>query len=93
MQITYDPEKRGQTLAQRGLDFAEAGQVFAGTTIDFIDDRRDYGEVRWVTFGWLNGRLVALVWTPRGGARHVISMRKANDREKSWYQEQMDRSR
>jgi uncharacterized protein len=28
-----------------------------------------------------------VVWTPRNDARHVISMRKCNDREKAIYQE------
>ena len=92
MDLTYDPEKRAKTLAERGLDFDDAVHVFAGTTIDLSDDRRDYGEVRWVTYGLLRGRMVALVWTPRGKARHVISMRKANDREKKIYEARLDRS-
>ena len=44
MQITYDPEKRAKTLAERGLDFEDARHVFAGTTIDLLDDRKDYGK-------------------------------------------------
>jgi uncharacterized DUF497 family protein len=55
------------------------------------DDRRDYGEKRWLTFGLLKGRLVALVWTPREEARHIISMRKANDRERKRYEGELDR--
>ena len=89
MEISYDPEKRAKTLAERGLDFEDAVQVFAGNTIDLLDDRQDYGEVRWVTYGLLNGRTVALVWTPRGEARHIISMRKANDREQKAYRDEL----
>lgn len=94
MEVTYDPEKRARTLADpnRQLDFEDAVQVFAGPTIDIVDDRQNYGEVRWLTYGLLNGRMVALVWTPRGEARHIISMRKTNDREKKAYEEQLDRS-
>ena len=92
MEISYDPEKRAKTLAERGLDFDDAVHVFAGATIEFEDDRRDYGETRIATFGLLNGRMVALVWTPRGKARHIISMRKANEREKKIYEVQLDRS-
>ena len=29
--------------------------------------------------------MVVLVWTPRGDARRVISMRKANERERRLY--------
>jgi uncharacterized protein len=89
MEIRYDPAKRNRTLAERGLDFEDAPAVFAGTTVTLEDDRRDYGETRYQTFGLLNGRLVALVWTPRGTARHVISMRKANDREQERFEEQL----
>jgi uncharacterized DUF497 family protein len=92
MDISYDPKKRAKTLAERGLDFEDAVHVFAGPTIDVLDDRQDYGEVRWVTYGLLENRMVALVWTPRGEGRHIISMRKANEREKKVYEEQLDRS-
>ncbi|MEA3003726.1 MAG: uncharacterized protein QOH81_2514 [Sphingomonadales bacterium] len=73
MQISYDAGKRAQTLTERGLDFEDAAHVFAGTTITIEDDRRDYGETRYQTFGLLNERLVALVWTSsRRGATHHI---------------------
>jgi hypothetical protein len=89
MEVSYDPEKRARTLTERGLDFDDAVQVFAGPTIDFIDDRRDYGEVRWLSFGLLGDRLVVVVWTDRDDARHIISMRKANEREKKKYRRQL----
>lgn len=83
MRITFDPPKRDATLEERGLDFADAGEVFAGLTLDHEDDRFEYGEQRIITVGYLRGRMVIIVWTPRGDARHIISMRKANDREKA----------
>ncbi|HVE49004.1 MAG TPA: BrnT family toxin [Casimicrobiaceae bacterium] len=82
MRITFDPAKRAQTLAERGLDFEDAAVVFAGTTVEVEDKRRDYGEPRMTCYGLLAGRLVVVVYTPREAARHVFSMRKANDREK-----------
>jgi uncharacterized protein len=85
MAITYDPAKRARTIRKRGLDFEDAATVFAGGTYQREDDRRDYGEVRIITVGLLRQRMVVLVWTPRGADRHVISMRKANDREKARY--------
>jgi uncharacterized DUF497 family protein len=92
MEISYDPLKGAKTLAERGLNFEDAVHVFAGQTIDLLDDRRDYGEVRWVTYGLLRDRMVALVWTARGDGRHIISMRKANEREKKIYHGQLDGS-
>jgi uncharacterized protein len=82
VKITYDPRKRADTLANRGLDFKDALDVFRGRVFNLEDEREDYGEVRVLTFGTLNDRLVVVVWTLRDGARHIISMRKCNEREK-----------
>lgn len=60
----------------------DAGEVFAGPTFTIEDARHSYGEVRFQTVGLLEGRMVMVVWTPRDDARHVISMRKCNEREK-----------
>ena len=81
MQIEYDPVKRNKTLEERGLDFAEAAQVFAGKHLTLEDTRQAYDEQRFQTAGFMDGRLVILVWTPRGRARRIVSMRKANERE------------
>ena len=64
---------------------ARAGEVFAGATLTVEDDRRDYGEDRFITIGFLDGAMVVLVWTPRDGAQRIISMRKANERERALY--------
>lgn len=83
MQITYDPAKRKLTLKNRGLDFDDAVHVFAGETYEIVDDRKEYGETRIICYGYANGRLVVIGYTPRGAARHIFTMRKANDREKA----------
>jgi uncharacterized DUF497 family protein len=82
LKVTFDPPKRLTTLRERGIDFAtDAEQVFAGRVATVIDDRFDYGEVRNSTAGWLNGRMVTVIWTQRGAARHIISMRYCHARE------------
>jgi uncharacterized protein len=81
MGITYDPDKRARTLQERGLDFEDARIVFAGLTVEIEDRRKDYGEVRMLCYGKLEGRLVVVGYTPRGADRHIFSMRKANRRE------------
>ena len=92
MTITYDPAKREWTLRERGLDFEDAEEVFAELTIDISDLRRDYGEPRINSVGHLRGRMVIVCWTPRRNGRHVISMRKANDREKARYGKRLEES-
>jgi len=81
MRITCDPVKRAWTLRERGLDLRRAGEVFAGLHFTRIDDRRDYGEPRFVTVGSLDARLVVFTWTPRGSARRIINMRHCHERE------------
>lgn len=89
MKIEFDPAKRQATMENRGLDMARATEIFAAT-LTIADKRRDYGEPRFFTIGRLDGRMVAVVWTPRGAARRVISLRKANDREQALYGDRLD---
>ena len=81
MRITFDPAKRDRTLRERGLYFADAAEIFAGRTLTVSDERRDYGEDRYRTYGHLRGRLVLLAWVARGDERRIISMRKCNAKE------------
>ena len=64
---------------------ARAAEVFAGPTLTVEDDRQEYGESRFITIGFLDGAMVVLVWTSRGDASRIISMRKANERERRLY--------
>ncbi len=81
MRITCDPAKRESNLQERGLDVRRAKEVFAGLRFLRADERRDYGEPRFITAGWLDSRLLVLAWTPRGIARRIISMRYCHERE------------
>ena len=90
MQIEFDPSKRDATLDARGLDMADAGEVFDGPHMTIEDDRADYGEVRFITIGFMSGRMVVLVWTQRGRSCRIISVRKANDREQKAYAPRFD---
>jgi hypothetical protein len=81
VKITFHDAKRDATLEARGLDFADAAILFAGPVLTQLDDRFSYGEERFLTYGLLAGRLVMVVWTPRGETRHVISMRHCHERE------------
>lgn len=85
MQIEFDSAKRQETLEKRGLDMADAAEVFEGDHLTVEDARFAYGEVRNITVGFLAGRMVVLAWTLRGEACRIISMRKANDREQKAY--------
>ncbi|GBR34921.1 BrnT family toxin [Gluconobacter kondonii] len=89
MKVEFDNAKRDKTLSERGLDFADAAAVFEGMTATAPDLRKDYGEERFITAGMLNERLVVMVWTPRGDARRIISMRHAHEREEQEWKARM----
>jgi hypothetical protein len=81
---SWDEAKRRTVPAERGLDFADAELVFAGRVATLPDERLDYREPRFITAGWLRGRFVVVVWTPRDEGRRIISMRYGHaDEEES----------
>jgi hypothetical protein len=64
---------------------ARAVEIFAGITLTVEEDRQDYGEARQITIGFLDVRMVIMVWTQRGSVCRIISLRKANEREQRAY--------
>jgi uncharacterized protein len=93
MGMAWDETKRRRTLAEPGLDFADARKVFAGNHFTRLDDRRDYGEPRCIMAGYLERRFVAITWTPRDGRRRIISMRYGHGQEEERYRARMEASR
>lgn len=87
---TWDEAKRQATLRERGLDFADAEEIFSGDFVTREDVRRDYGEPRYITGGWLERRFVILVWTPRSEGRRIISLRYGHGTEEARYRQYMD---
>ena len=90
MVITFDPVKRAKNLNDRQLDFLDAEIVLSGPVFTAEDARVDYGEQRFQTVGFLAGRMVMVVWTPRDEAVHVMSMRKCNDKEQARYSKRFE---
>lgn len=81
MDLEYDPEKRQATLDARKIDFEDARHFDFDSALVKEDDRKDYGETRWVALGYLHGRLHVLCFLEAEKGIRVISFRKANDRE------------
>jgi uncharacterized DUF497 family protein len=81
MGISFGPAKSERNERERGLPFSLVEQLdWSGAVIE-EDDRKDYGERRYRVLGFIGDRLHAVVFTPRAGEMHVISLRKANERE------------
>ena len=87
MAISFDAAKRIRTLSERGLDFADAPKVFGTKIAEAPDLREDYAENRFITAGYLDGRFVVMVWTPRGTDCRIISMRHGHADEEAAFRE------
>ncbi len=85
----WDETKRKSNIKKHGIDFVDAPMIFDGYTLSIEDDRYDYGEERFVTFGILNGRVVAVVHTESEDLIRIISIRKATKHEEKEYLSQI----
>ncbi len=88
--LTWDDAKRKATLRERGLDFAHMAVFDWSGALTAQDVRRDYPEVRYVSIGYMNDTLVVCVWCYRNEALRIISLRKANPRERRRYEQAPD---
>lgn len=87
MRITFDPAKNDRNVTERGLSFDLASELEWSTALTVEDTRRNYGELRLRVLALLNGRLHAIVVTPREDELRIISFRKANRKEEKLYEQ------
>lgn len=93
LRFTWSEAKRAYNLFDKKFDFADPAveELFTNGTLIVAMDRRSpqYGETRFIGVGYMRGRLVSVVYHPRGKSGetiHLISLRKANSRERKAYQ-------
>ncbi len=86
MEFEWDEAKRNATLIERGTDFASVAGFDWNTAVVERSDRHD--EIRWVATGYIEDRLHRVVYTERRNRRRIISLRKANARERRDYERQ-----
>ena len=86
MDFEWDEAKSDANLAERGFGFDFAALVFDGLTLEEIDGRQDYGEVRIKAIGDVVGHVLAVIYTDRDDVRRIISARLANRKERAQWQ-------
>ena len=84
-QIGFDSAKNATNITSRGLSFELVEQMEWATALIQEDTRKAYGERRFQVLGFIGERLHAVVFTPREGKVHVISLSKANSTEVKRY--------
>lgn len=82
----WDEPKCRANLRKHRIDLAELEPIFDYPMITVEDSRESYGELRLQSLGMWQGRVVFLVWTPRGeDTAHLISCRYADRQEADDY--------
>ena len=84
MRFEFDPAKNERNIKERGISFALSAEFDWTTALVLRSDRA--GEARYMAVGEIEGRLHVLVYTKRGQALRIISLRRANAREVKRYQ-------
>lgn len=95
MKVGFDPAKHQRNLLDRGLGFDTAARIFLGDTIEWDDDRFDYGECRIQAVGRIDDVVISVVFTWRvdaddGPYRWIISARPASKAERRIYAAHFD---
>jgi uncharacterized DUF497 family protein len=85
MRFEWDENKRQANLTKHKLDLIRGSDLFDGRPV-FISRSHRHEEVRFLTVGVVAGDFLTLVWTQRGEAVRLISLRKARNAEKRGYQ-------
>jgi uncharacterized DUF497 family protein len=86
LEFEWDEEKARANLAKHCVSFLTAAEIFANQIMERIDDREDYGEIRFIALGSVDTEVYRVVFTWRGGNLiRIISAQKASRDEREIY--------
>jgi uncharacterized DUF497 family protein len=83
---TWDAGKNRRNVARHGVAFEDAIGIFEGPTLERVDDRFDYGEVRTYAVRVVNGVEITVIYTGVShDERRIISAWRAERHEREAY--------
>ncbi len=91
MWFEWDERKRQSNIEKHGVDFADIESLFAGATVTLFDDRFVCDEDRFITFGLLEGIVIAVAHTETVEVIRIISARKGTHYEEKGYFKEVGR--
>jgi uncharacterized protein len=86
MGYEWDSTKDAANQRKHGIGFREAAEIFRGFVAIAEDDRRDYGERRFIALGEYDGEVIRVIFTERASNIRIISAWKANRNDRKSYQ-------
>lgn len=87
MKFEWDAEKNRENIRKHKLDFADAWEIFGAPMLTNLDARKDYGEDRWISIGFLRNLVVVVVYAEHEDVIRVISLPKALKHERARFEE------
>jgi uncharacterized protein len=85
MVFEWDEGKRRVDLEKHGIDVLRAKEIWQGDVLEAPAPQAGHGEARILAYGMLDGRVIAVGFTWRGGVRRLIGARRARDYERDVY--------
>jgi len=87
MKLTCNPIKNETNIRERGLPLLTAELMFDNNLLVYEDTRKAYPERRFIGYNKIEGRLMVVVFCiPLADHIHIISFRKANQREQTKFE-------
>ena len=92
MRYIWDEEKNRRNIALHGIAFEDAKRIFEGPTVEKVDDRFDYGEIRIYALGLVNGLELTVMYSDRSDdERRIISAWRSEPHERRYYWQNIER--
>jgi uncharacterized DUF497 family protein len=91
MKFTWDPAKNRANVRQHAVAFDDAARIFDGPTVERVDDRFEYREIRVYAIGLVNGIEITVIYTDRDDdERHLIAAWRAEPHERRYFWNHLD---
>ena len=86
MRYSWDERNNRSNIRRHGIAFDDAKRIFDGPTVEKVDDRFDYGELRVYAVGLVNGLEITVIYTDEeNGKRRIISAWRAEPHERRYF--------
>lgn len=86
LELEWDETKREEVLAERGVDILTAVLIFERPVLTRRDDRKDYGEDRFLSLGLVGDVPYTVAWTLRGERRRIITAWQGGRKDHATYE-------
>ena len=89
LEFEWDEAKARINQEKHKVSFLTAAAIFLNERLERIDDREEYGELRWIALGRVESEVYRVVYSWRGeNLIRLISAQKASkDERKIYYRE------